>query len=211
LSILGGEPFLHEQLGDIIDIFSQNYCHRIGTISFITNGTVVPPAAVLEKIKNNNMHISISDYTKNVNYAAKLSDFTKVLAGYGINYQLSSSTTWLDFGYPTDLGITSREQMERHYKRCSPVFKGVNRGRFYPCHLIWSAQQCGAAKDNPLDYLELARIRNGGKEEKLRFVNFTLGYGDVNYLSMCANCRGCDREYRKEIEIAVQEQSNDAT
>jgi hypothetical protein len=113
--------------------------------------------------------------------------------------------TWLDFGYPTDLGITTKEQLESHYQRCSPVFKGINSGRFYPCHLIWSAQQCGLVKENPLDYLELSEIKKGGLEEKLKFINFALGYGEVKYLSMCANCRGCDREYRKEIEIAVQE------
>ena len=67
-TLLGGEPFLHIELEQILSYLMENYGDRIGKVNLISNGTVVPHENVLDLMKKYDMTVHISDYTQSVNY-----------------------------------------------------------------------------------------------------------------------------------------------
>ena len=62
--IIGGEPFLYNDLDKVIDgIFNNPQTKKkVGAIKIITNGTVIPNNKVLQAIKKNKIIIWISNY-----------------------------------------------------------------------------------------------------------------------------------------------------
>ena len=64
--IMGGEPFLHPQLKDIIDI-TRKYLPE-AEIELVTNGTLLQSCSteLIDSINNNNISICISDYGLNL-------------------------------------------------------------------------------------------------------------------------------------------------
>jgi hypothetical protein len=53
--LVGGEPFLHPNIKDIIEYILEKYSDKIDKFIITTNGTVLPKEEILEILKNNNV------------------------------------------------------------------------------------------------------------------------------------------------------------
>ena len=63
VGILGGEPFLHPRLNELLAYISEHYRGRMTYLEVLTNGTVMPDALFWELCAQHNISIQLSDYS----------------------------------------------------------------------------------------------------------------------------------------------------
>lgn len=193
--ILGGEPFLHNDLEEFIAFIGDNYRKYIGNLQIITNGTVPVKASLLQVMKECNVEIRISDYTKRVNYNEKLRSFCNALESNQIDYVSYSHDEWLDMGFPhenVNMG-NSAEILREHMLKCNPNCQNVSEGKLYYCAQGWAADQSGLFQLKTTDYLDLEKVgKHTDKKEKFR--KFYFGDLEEGYFSFCKVCRGWDTD-----------------
>jgi organic radical activating enzyme len=64
ISIIGGEPFLHEDLATLINHIYNHYHKKIGSLVITTNGMVLPDLYVLDVCRKTGVYINVSDYSE---------------------------------------------------------------------------------------------------------------------------------------------------
>lgn len=199
--LLGGEPFLHKDLAKIILYMKQNYRDKVGKIGLITNGTLLPSSELLEICKNENVDITISDYTNTVPYEKRLSEVVALLEQYKINYKVLKNNKWLDFGFPEH--PCHIQNVREHMLTCRPVFHGYNDFKLYYCHVAWSAEKCGLIHLDSEDYVDLNECDDSDKKRK-RLAKYSLGEWNRGFVSMCRVCGGCGKDNNQSIEAGIQ-------
>lgn len=185
--LVGGEPFLHPSIKNIIEYILEKYSDKIDKFIITTNGTVLPREEILEVLKNNNVILSVSNYS---NKLEKLkSKVQKVLATYfenNINHYVRNNIEWYDFGDLRIKNNMSEEQLINHFDSCTAPFRGLNDGKFYYCHLNTSAVLTKLFPLNDNDYINLSDV----SAENL--IKFDLGFTELGYITFCDNCNGCN-------------------
>ncbi|MCZ9940318.1 hypothetical protein OFR41_13640 [Brachyspira hyodysenteriae] len=185
---LGGEPFIYKELLQLLEYISK-YKKHIGEVSIVTNGTILPNNDILNIVKENDIHIQISNYNVSENYISKLKKLESILITNGINYNINNHLSWKDFVFPRKGFHLESDNIIKHMLNCNPVFKGVTESRFYFCHIVWSAVKSGLIKHNSNDSIDISQKLNDN--EKLNLLKFSLGLFDAKYISLCEFCAGC--------------------
>lgn len=201
-TILGGEPLLNDQLEEMLSWVSSKYKERIGKISVISNGTLLPEKRLLETCARNNITFSISDYTDEVPYGARLAEVITLLKEAGVGYQVRKSIRWCDMGFPVYAFPVEKGKERNHMLNCGPAYHGLNDGKLYYCHCSWSANRCGLFSEKEGDYVELKLLsKETGKLDILRQCR-----GDISggFVSLCSVCGGCGTDNDKFVKAAVQ-------
>lgn len=197
-ALLGGEPLIYPELGDLISYLCQ-YKTQIGVLEIITNGTVVPNIEMLKLFRQNKVFFRISDYSKAINYSNQLDKLKKCLREAEISYYINESMTWLDFGFPHNCVYIPADKVYQHMLDCAPAFKGLNNKKLYFCHIVWSANKCGIYEEKESDYLDMMTC---SRED---IVKYALGIMEKP-VSLCQLCAGCSSDNHSVIEIAIQKQ-----
>jgi organic radical activating enzyme len=197
--LVGGEPFLHPNIKDIIEYILEKYSDKIDKFIITTNGTVLPREEILEVLKNNNVILSVSNYS---NKLEKLkSKVDRVLATYqekNINHYVRNNIEWYDFGDLRIKNNMSEEELINHFDSCTAPFRGLNDGKFYYCHLNTSAVLTKLFPLNDNDYVNLSDVSS----EDL--IKFDLGFTELGYITFCDNCNGCNTGIK--IPVSYKEQ-----
>ena len=96
VNFLGGEPFLHPDLPDIIDAVSK--IPNVGIVKLITNGTVNPSARLVESLKNDFVLVNVSDYSSQLSniQKARIAETLRILKNEGIAFSHIKDMTWYD-------------------------------------------------------------------------------------------------------------------
>lgn len=191
-SYLGGEPFLNQDLKEIIRYTYENYHTRIGRIEIVSNGSMIPDAMTLEAMKQYHVLVRISDYTEHIPYQKKMNQLISILEEYGIAYSVEKSLTWVDFCFPCkeDGQKLPIKDVRAHMLCCSPAFHGLNDGKFYYCHVAWSAEKAGLTALEENDCMNLADYEvNAGNKKAL--IEYAGGNMKGSYVSLCEKCMGC--------------------
>lgn len=203
VSLLGGEPFLHPQVNEIIRYVGSNYHERIGELSFITNATMELSSETIQLIKKYDIFVQISDYTKAVPYQKRFNRFISDLEEHQIPYRVVRFDNWLDFGFPIIPWNLNEEQAKEHFMDCYPMFRGLNDGNFYFCHICWSAEKAGLFKNDEADYLRLEEMQ-GNREGKKHLLEYSLGVTPKGYMELCKKCGGCAGRNKAKVQAGVQ-------
>ena len=185
--LVGGEPFLHPQMEDVIRYVLHNHIDKIDKFIITTNGTILPKQSTLELLKTNDVILSVSDYSDKLeNIQKKVEKVIQTFKEWDINHYVRTEIEWYDFG---DLRIKKNlttDKLIKHFDSCTAPFRGLNEGKFYYCHLNTSAVLTKLFPLNENDYVDL-RIIN--KED---LIKFDLGYTNLGYVTFCDNCNGCN-------------------
>lgn len=203
-SLLGGEPFLYHNLDELIHYIGINYRHKIGMLEIVTNGTILPNEDLLQKLKEYNVTISISDYSNYISYKNNLSKFKELLNRLNINYKINQNSQWLDFCFPHHPLDLPEKIIEQHMQKCSPIFKGLNDNKFYFCHIVWSAVKSGLLPEDTADFLDLSALDVNNDIDRLSLLEYSLGYMKKGYVSLCKYCGGCGQDNKKIVTPAIQ-------
>jgi organic radical activating enzyme len=197
--LVGGEPFLHPNIKDIIEYILEKYSDKIDKFIITTNGTVLPKEEILEVLKNNNVILSVSNYS---NKLEKLkSKVEKVVDTYkvnNINHYVRNNIEWYDFGDLRIKNNMSEEDLINHFDSCTAPFRGLNDGKFYYCHLNTSAVLTKLFPLNDNDYVNLSDVSS----EDL--IKFDLGFTELGYITFCDNCNGCNTGIK--VPVSYKEQ-----
>lgn len=190
-TLLGGEPFLHKDIADIISYLGRQYGERIGRINLISNGTIVPNDEVIDVLKDFHVTVHISDYTKAVDYTGKLERLKDKLLYNGIEYYVIPNNTWKDVIYPRE-GFHTDNPRE-HMLLCGHSTHSVADGKLYWCDPAFAAECFMGFTAQEDDYLDMAANKSNYTkyEASLNIIQYLLG--DVNargYMSICEKCAG---------------------
>lgn len=200
--LLGGEPFLYEEIDKVIDHIMINYSNRVSNLEIFTNGSIIPSNELLEKMKKYNMVMNISDYSSSVNYLTKIDSFENELKKYNIEYRRSKSIQWVDFLFPYSKFNINKKDIKKHMLQCAPAFKGLNDSKFYYCHIVWSAVKAGLIKEDKKDFFDLSKKLTD--TDKLNFLKFFFGLPDDHYISLCEYCAGFGKDNKTIINAGIQ-------
>ncbi len=195
-TFLGGEPFLHNGIGEIISYIGASYGDKIGKIKVITNGTILPKKETMDILRKYDVWVSISDYTACVPYKKKLDELCSFFAENGVNYSVAKQEKWLSFGFPRVPFNISPKKCAAHMRECSPIFHGHNDGKVFYCHVSWSAEKIGRYTLQEKDFVDLARLPLADRHV---IAEHCLGEIEDGYVSFCRLCGGCGRDNRNEI------------
>jgi organic radical activating enzyme len=197
--LVGGEPFLHPNIKDVIEYILEKYSDKIDKFIITTNGTVLPKEEILEVLKNNNVILSVSNYS---NKLEKLkSKVDRVLGTYqekNINHSVRNNIEWYDFGDLRIKNNMSEEELINHFDSCTAPFRGLNDGKFYYCHLNTSAVLTKLFSPNENDYVNLSEVYPKD------LIKFDLGFTELGYITFCDNCNGCNTGIK--IPVTYKEQ-----
>ena len=193
--LIGGEPLLYPYAAQVIDYVSSNYREKIGYFFLTTNGTITPKDAVLNSIKNNNLIIHISDYTDHINYGRKFNQTKSNFDKYNIKYLVRNDTSWTDFGDPKIEKFKEVEETIDHFDNCSAPFRGLNKLKYYYCHLNTSAVLSNMHKDDENNFIDL----NSTKFNAEDLLKLDLGFPKLGYVTFCKFCYGCNTKIGKKV------------
>lgn len=204
-TLLGGEPFIHKNLTEIISYMGDTYGERIGRINLISNGTIVPSDEVIQTMIKYHVTVHISDYTCSVPYDKKLKEVTERLSQAGIEYYVIPNNTWKDIVYPRDTYTAA--DPKKHMLLCGHSTHSVDNGRLYWCDPAFSAEYFMGFPSKEDDYLDMvANKRDNSKyDATLNIIKYLLG--DLNargYMSICEKCAGVGSDNNNIVPAGIQ-------
>lgn len=211
LSIAGGEPLLHNQITEIAALTLSNFSAKFDRLRIITNGTVLPTAALLEEIHRcarDNFDFQISDYGK---YSAKIKDVVQILEENHIAYRVKKyygedqwCGGWIDYG-PLDVfrgysddeakSILAHCRSSRPESRCLCVFEG----KLCICNHAACAIFLNLFESERDDYVDL--LGNVQTLPKKRRIAAAFGSKAIR---ACYYCNGFDPENSPRFPAAEQ-------
>lgn len=206
--IIGGEPFVHPELGKYIQYLSEKYSEKIGHIFILTNGTILPNDELLTIMSENNVVIKVSDYSLHINYEGKLEKFIEKLNEYEIKYFIYRENKWADLGFPDNIKIWGENErnIHNHMIKCSRNCQHTNDGKYYFCASVWGGSQQGIYQEEEDDYIDLRKINTGKDDDRKEILECTLGnLRGKGYLGLCRICNGFGSDNELEVDAAIQD------
>lgn len=191
----GGEPFLHPQLPEMIEIAMQ-YEKQFDTLMLFTNATIplsVKMKEVLKKYKDKIL-VQVSRYglfpEKEKFLLADLKECEvrcKEEKYYGENQSFGG---WVDFGPWTSRKKTNKE-LENIFQSCciTSVLNGNWRtrdGKVHWCSRSQRGMDLGLIPDVPDDYVDILDMTKTIEEKRNKFE----GIASKPFLSACDYCSG---------------------
>jgi organic radical activating enzyme len=187
LRVIGGEPFIHKKLRDILAKIAtfDNYSR----IMIYTNGTIVPPNAVFSGYDTSRIEVVIADYGDLSRNMAKLRDS---LEAASIKYGVVSFDKWTDCGTIKYRERTETEKKHIYYNCCAKATLTLLHGILYSCPFSANARNLRAIPAQPAGgpdeiacnspEIDIDELRN--RIKKL--------YLETEYLHACDFCNGRD-------------------
>ena len=163
MSIIGGEPFMHTKLEELLKYIGSDFRQKIGSIVITTNGTITPKPSLLEQCRKAGAGISISDYTGTVPpvvYEEQVAELEAAAKKAGVNAR-RKGWSWLKPGR-----FDAEEGSE--FIACGQSHMQLYRGRLWRCTLMAGGYAAGFCKAREVhDYYKLHR---GNSELMRRFL-----------------------------------------
>lgn len=204
--VSGGEPLLYKYTADIIQYIDQKYGHKINTLRFVTNGTIVPDDEVIEKISQCkcNVELTVDDYRDAVpEYKDAFDKLINKLQKYNINYYINKVDSWIDLApEKTDYTYMTEEELQKHREECNQTWQELRDGKLYNCNYAAYATVAGIAGEQDLE--EVYDLTEFVPEKKKELIEFRLGYTTKGYTNFCKKCRGFTLENTDEVKVAEQ-------
>lgn len=187
--VSGGEPFLYPHFAEVIEYLGTRYRDRILTLRTVTNGTVVPPDSLLQRLSEIDFEITVDDYREAVPESKEDFDLLiQKLQKYQIKYEVNKAESWIDLAPTrTDHSMWTKEQLTEHFDNCAQTWQELRDGKLYSCNYDGYATVAGINEEQKEEVYDL---RNFRPEQKKELVEFRLGYNEKGYTNLCKHCRG---------------------
>lgn len=194
LIILGGEPLLHKGLHQLLEWGYQQKC--IGTLTIVSNGSVMPDEKLLSVMKETKARIRLSNYGQ---YSIKLKEIQFECSKRGISCFINDEL-WTDMGRIYNHNYTKKE-LKEIFTDCPFSYDLLLlKGRIYRCahvaHLN-NLKIINSCLHDSIDVTDIIDENINEKKQELR------EYMEVDYLEGCSYCNGIKNGIQG-IEPAIQ-------
>jgi MoaA/NifB/PqqE/SkfB family radical SAM enzyme len=117
LDLVGGEPFLHPELPEIVSEVRK--ISNIGIVNVFTNGTIMPDKALLESLTMDFCTVDLSNYSKNlsVQQRERIINTEKTLVDAGVTMFRAKNFSWFDT-LSFEKNDDSEELLKERYGKC---------------------------------------------------------------------------------------------
>jgi len=196
VNIIGGEPFLHEELDLILKFCIDE--PKIKKISITTNGTICPKDDLAITLKHPKILVFISDYGV---YSKNIEKLIIWLKEHRINYISQKPSFWFDAG-----DVSPRHRNFKYLKKMfflcrMPQCVIFLNGKIHHCALSAHGMDLGIIPDNPKDYVDVTAFNKGELRKKIE--DFRLKTASI------VACDYCDlSKIIPVVKIPVGEQKN---
>lgn len=212
MTISGGEPLLHPDLGKLVE-YLCTYGDRIGLLEFITNGTMIPKTDVIYAMqKFGKVKVIIDNYGPEL--STEVPQIEKILDNYGIYYETRKYygnnayyDGWIDM---SNVSKRTRDDAETNeiYNNCifSKKFQRylLVEGKLYLCA---TARRCDLlnllTEDN--DYINLLDDDLSLEQKKRKIESFF----DRKHFEACMYCDGFNDKYQRHTPAEQIKQLDD--
>lgn len=192
LEFSGGEPFLHEQLAEMIDAFME-YKHRFDQFLIVTNGTIPLAPSLKSCLKKHREWgvIHVSDYGL---YPERTKKLVEELEEIGIRHRVDRywgdeqyQGGWVDPG-PVALHGRTEEELKKVFSNCGLIKNGgcwrIHKGQLHTCARSCRCSDAGYVfPDEFVDLLD-ASATIEEQREKLYWIQHAA------FLQACNYCNG---------------------
>lgn len=146
VSLIGGEPFLHPNLGEIVEHIGKS---SDVSIVITTNGMVFPSDDLITILKKNNVFVSMSDYSQTLpEVKQKINAFQQKLQDNDISAERKTHL-WIDQGQ-FDCSIDSTED-------CARTHFQLSDNKLWYCTLQCAGHKVGLTAAVPkTDFIDLS-------------------------------------------------------
>lgn len=194
LIILGGEPLLYPDLINLLVWGDKT--SKIGKMTIISNGTIMPSNKLIEIMKATGTRIRISNYGK---HSIKLDEIRRVCEEKEISCFVNSEE-WIDMGKIENHNYTIAKLKEIFVDCPFASSLLLLKGRVYRCAHIAHLHNLGKVSDEKKDYVDFTEL----KAEQIEMKKTELEeYLHCEYLQTCTYCNGIKNSI-KGIEPAIQ-------
>ena len=150
MEVLGGEPFLHPQWDMVVETLAKS--DKVFQIDIVTNGTIVPPDAMLNRIKYPHVRLSVNNYGR---LSSKYESLIVKCKQLGINCLAHKHWKWAELG---DFRFRCKtvEQLTNLFKACSnSACTEIIDGKMYRCSRSSHGATLGIVPYTENDYVDL--------------------------------------------------------
>jgi organic radical activating enzyme len=133
LEFVGGEPFLHPGMVDILDTALK--IKNIGVIHVFTNGTVPPKPELCKALSNPRIVIYISNYSKllSEHHAKKVAATEQMLKDGNVAFVYGSNDNWYDISSFENVGDDEANLRVRYQSCFLHTCNRLHDGALYRC------------------------------------------------------------------------------
>lgn len=193
--ILGGEPFMHTQLKEIVE--KVQAIPEVRYVNFYTNATIRPSDEFLSILDKKKVGFSITDYNE---LSKNLHSMVEVLEKYGIPYDVHDAGEWIPCG---DIIKCNRDtdSLKRLYDECcrKNLITLIN-GYLYKCPFIANGVNLKAIPAFKGDRIDVKELKKEKKPDAVRMLKEFLA---KDYYEGCDYCMGSPYN-AVAIEAAIQ-------
>ncbi len=191
----GGEPFLHPDLVEMIEL-AMSYGEQFDRLMIFTNCTVRPSVKLLQTLQrfSDKVFLQVSQYHI---FPEKEAGVLRYIQERGINYRVrkyygddQSFGGWVDFGL-WDTHGRSDDELEQIFHGCSVtnVMHGNWRtrdGKVHWCSRSQRGMDLGLIPDEPEDYVDLFDDKESVEQKREKFLRIA----NSRWISACNYCSG---------------------
>lgn len=194
--ILGGEPFMHRDIHQIIKkIISYPQVHRV---LIFTNATIMPTKEMWDVMENVKVGFDITDYGQ---LSRNLMGIKRELDKRNIAYNVKKAGGWTKCSDIIKHGRDKKALKELYNACCVKNLATLLNGRIYKCPYIANGVNLRAIPVEEKEFVDLEQLEQMGLQEaKKALIDYL---NSKQYFASCDYCNG--RTYdAEEIEPAVQ-------
>lgn len=196
VGLLGGEPFLYPELGEVIDYLCDK--NQIDHIRIVTNGTVIPKnKALYVKMAHHKVYVQINEYQCSSDSAKRLSEILQA-ANVQVHYVDRFKDKWRK--YNASLCEYNEEKLEEQFLRCHMMCRSILNGKFFYCPRSAHGNDLNIFEEN--NYIDLLSMES----EEVLVDKLQRLICNTRYLEACKYCNSGTTDFI-EINAAVQDTS----
>ncbi|MBR1633774.1 MAG: radical SAM protein [Lachnospiraceae bacterium] len=199
IQIQGGEPFLYEHLGELLD-YLGGYSAFIDNIYIASNGSILPKEEILESMVRNHIGLRISDY--GISHE-KAKEVRRICEKQGIHvryYEFAEGDAmWYRMGRPDDTYSPDENISKRFFFCAYRTCLTLENGRLYHCSRAYNAHYVQNFAEKKKDYVDLRQTKELRKKIA-HYLTFT------TYMEACRYCNGSHHAPRELAAAQMEKQ-----
>ena len=190
--LIGGETLLYKDLTEAVEYIGSKYRNQMNLFSITTNGTIIPSQELINKCKQYNVLIRISNYSGTIKkLEPQYAKLQRLLASNNVEFRLGKKENeWMDYGFDYYQRKCTDEKLIDVFDMCKTPCHEIRENKFYYCVMARSVSENLKYDIGEDDYLDFEKLTGGNWKREL--IEFIIGYSEKGYLDMCRYCHGSE-------------------